>query len=39
MYSELALDQPFLSRDVKDLLANMLEKDPDNRYQSISEIM
>lgn len=39
MYSDLILDQPFLSREVKDLLANMLEKEPINRFQSISEIM
>ena len=39
MYAELALDQPFLSHEVKDLLAGMLEKNPNKRFQSIEEIM
>ena len=39
MYADLILDQPFLCREVKDLLSGMLEKNPNDRYQSISEIM
>ena len=37
--AEVRLDQPFLSIESKNLLQNLLEKDPVLRYQSIGEIM
>ena len=39
MFADLDLKQPYLSKQVKHLLANMLEKDPILRYQSIEQVM
>jgi serum/glucocorticoid-regulated kinase 2 len=39
MTEDLDLGQSYISKEIKHLLANMLEKDPVMRYQSIEEVM
>ena len=39
MTAEVKLDQPSLSKEVKNLLACLLEKDPLMRLQSIDSVM
>ena len=36
MTGDLKLDQPFMSKEVKNMLAGMLERDSSVRYQSIA---